>query len=422
MNSHKIAGIAAICALLLLLISCTSDPITSDLVNARVAIDTLSIDQFFGFSYQTPAKTGMLSNLFFGNENGYSCPYTLLNFSRFSSDVTYSLLTLQDSSVIAIDSLFVMLYATDSLAIDDAGSYHINYILPQERDSLFREDDVTYHNLDTSFVNGKLSQIAASTSMQSDTGLTKPYLRFNLTDAKEIILDAFADTSANLLNRGMVVWHDSPDNEMSNFYSRNGSTLFPRMEVQFRRAVGEDSAEVAIVDTLKKFFYTLHDYSPIFPPPLDEIDTTYLSIGLGKGLNSIFQIQLEDDFIPIGAVIKSAELTLQADSIDFDPNGFMVGIYSIYDTVDSNIHDYFFSESDPYQAKQLELIDASVTGSQVIFDIRSLLQAISLEYHTNYGIKLFGSSLNSPFKTLHLHKEQNDVFLPRLRVTYVEPL
>ena len=127
---------------LLLIISCTQDPINTNINNDDLFVSDTIFYDIDAFTYQTPPEVGNLSSLYFGSDSGYRCLYTLINIAPTSTDNSTSFLSMTDSTVVGIDSLFFILTAPDTQIVDGTDIYHLNYFPPTQFDSIFNEIEV----------------------------------------------------------------------------------------------------------------------------------------------------------------------------------------------------------------------------------------------------------------------------------------
>ena len=412
--------------ILLLINSCTRDPIITSINNADMIIVDTVLYNIDSFTYQIPPDVGTLPNLYFGSDSGYNCRFTLVNISSRANDNSTTFQSLIDTTVVGIDSVFFIMTSPDTSLTDDAGTYHLIVYPDADLDSVFSEGSSNYLNIDTSTIVGSFGTPLVTTMMTKieDTVATHPFIKFDLTDFKDIIIPQFADTIGGVKNRSLVIWHDENNTGISEFYSRNANNNWPRIKVHFRKIIGIDSLQNDIIDTLAKSFYPDKDVSIIYPPSLIPADTTMISIGRAKGLQAILSVVVNAQTLPEEAVIRSAQLTLYQDSIYSDINGFTAGVYSI-DTAYTDVLPYPISypiHDDPID-QQINLPNPVVSANQVVFELRDLLGAVALGQVNNYGIKLFSTSANDPFEIAHFEKDTtiSNAFRPSLKVIYVSP-
>ncbi|MFH1851729.1 MAG: hypothetical protein ABIA75_05225 [Candidatus Neomarinimicrobiota bacterium] len=410
------------CILALVITGCIRDPIPydfSDDIDLLVA-DTLVYD-IRSLTYQTPPEMGGYPSLYFGKDSaGYNCRFSMINIAKYSQDYSVLLMELTDTTtIVSLDSVFLVLTAKDTnLAISTAVYNLVNFPTGGSADSLFDEYTSNYLNLDTTRIVTGFGTPLASTVLQSDTATTYPYLKFDLSDALEF-LTYFSDTSATAHNRSFAVWKDEDGSGITEFFSRNAGSYRPRLQVHYLRSTEDDEYGNPILDTLTKSFYPDADLTVIYPPALTVDDTTNITVGSAKGLKSILTVGFADTSLPESAIIRSAKLTLWPAAGSADDGDPTIGIYSIDTTV---IEDDRYYPVDPYE-KLVDLADPTFSDGKVEFELRTLLQAVVLKQAGNYGLKLYSTSANDPFRTFSFHPATGDTLYatPSLRILYVIP-
>ncbi len=405
---------------ILLISSCERKPTDSPYVDhAGIVRDTI-IYNIESFTYQTPPNIGTFPNLYFGSDSGYNCRFTLMNIANYSSDLTVTLPSLTDSLIESIDSLFLIITSIDTVIPEVADIYHLKYFQSSESDSLFNEVSSNYLNLDdSSQIFTMLNEPLASVAITSidDTVTTHSFVKFDLTEFRNDIINSFADTAGGIKNRSFVVWKEESATGISSFYSRNATSFRPRLQVNYRKDAGIDTSGVVIIDTLIKSFYPDNDVSIIYPPALFSVDTTLISVGRAKGLQSILQFDVDSNTFPVESVIRSAELRLYPDTSNSDLGGFIIGLYSISDSL--AVED---TDGDLYLI-QIDLPDPAVGANAVVLDLKTLVGAVTLQQFENYGLKIFSTSANDPFKIARFESDtsNSNSNRPSLSVEYVTP-
>jgi len=403
---------------LLLFSNCERKPINSPIGDTAGMIRDTIIYNIDSFTYQSPPNIGTFPNLYFGSDSGYDCRFTLINIDDYSSDLAITFPGLTDTLIESIDSLFFIITSADTIMPEE--TYHLNYFQSSESDSLFNEVSSNYLNLeDSSQIITMLNAPLVSTAITSieDTVATHPFVKFNLTDNIDDIIPSFADTVGGIKNRSFVVWKEESAAGISSFFSRNTTSFRPSLQVHYQKNIGIDTSGVVIIDTLVKSFYPDNDVSIIYPPALIAADTSLISVGRAKGLQSILEFDVDSNTFPVQSVIRSAELTLYPDTSNSDLGDFTIGLYSISDSF--AVAD---PDGDPYLI-QIDLPDPIVGANAVVLDIKTLVGAVTLKQFENYGIKLFSTSANDPFEIARFDSDTSSMndFRPRLRVIYVTP-
>ena len=123
-RSISIIGLSSI---LFFVLNCSEEPIQTDLSNNSQALDTLSLADISGFTYQISPEISSYQKLYVGNNNNFFFPRSLLKFPSTGWD------TFLDS-LVTIDSIFLKVYSGDSLINSD-----LNLVLHFSPDSVFSE-------------------------------------------------------------------------------------------------------------------------------------------------------------------------------------------------------------------------------------------------------------------------------------------
>jgi len=405
---------------LLLFSNCERKPIISQIGDSEGLIRDTIIYNIDSFTYQSPPNIGTFPNLYFGSDSGYNSRFTLINIANYSSDLTVTFPGLTDSLIESIDSLFFIITSKDTVMPEVAETYHFNYFQSIESDSLFNEASSNYLNLeDSSQIFTMFNEPLVSVAIMSidDTVATHPFVKFDLTESRNDIINSFADTAGGVKNRSFVIWKEESTTGISSFFSRNATSFRPRLQVHYQKNIGTDSTGAVILDTLFKSFYPDNDLSIIYPPALISADTTLISVGRAKGLQSILQFDVDSNTFPVESVIRSAKLTLYPDTSNSDLGGYVIGLYSILDS--QAVED---PDGDPYLI-QIDLPDPAVGANAVELDLKIFVGAVTLKQFENYGLKIISTSANDPFEIARFDSDTSSIndFRPRLRVIYVTP-
>ena len=131
-------------------------------------------------------------------------------------------------------------------------------------------------------------------------------------------------------------------------------------------------------------------------------------------MRSFLNIQIEDNFLPAGSVIRSADLILNYDTT-LTNSAYNV----IIDPIDI---DTLFEEGtytyvqDPYEAIGFPYrVTEDAENGLCVLSIKEVLQNISLGNVTNLGFKLIANEKNDPFELIRFEKNQG----MRLEILYV---
>ena len=154
-------------------------------------------------------------------------------------------------------------------------------------------------------------------------------------------------------------------------------------------------------------------YGSIKPTEIST-DTSFISLSNGMGKRSLISMQLGESFLPIGSVIRSANLILSYDTtltssaynVIIDPienDSMYVDSTDVYDL------DPFEAIGYPYR------VSTDSEKGSCILSIKDILQNITLGNVDNLGFKLIANEKNDPFEFIQFEKN-NDM---RIEIIYV---
>ena len=78
----RFISIIGLSSVLLLHLNCSVEPIQTDLSSIKQSLDTLTINNITGFSYQVSPDISSYQKLYIGDNNYFSFPSSLLKFSN----------------------------------------------------------------------------------------------------------------------------------------------------------------------------------------------------------------------------------------------------------------------------------------------------------------------------------------------------
>ena len=197
------------------------------------------------------------------------------------------------------------------------------------------------------------------------------------------------------------------------FYSEEATTgdKDPKITMFFRQTgTIEDSVTI---DTISVPIYSAGDLSILKPLEISS-DSNSITLSNGMGMRSFLNIQIEDNFLPAGSVIRSADLILNYDTT-LTNSAYNV----IIDPIDI---DTLFEEGtytyvqDPYEAIGFPFrVTEDAENGLCVLSIKEVLQNISLGNVENLGFKLIANEKNDPFESIRFEKNQD----MRLQILYV---
>ena len=399
-RSISIVGLSSI---LFFVLNCSEEPIQTDLSNNNQSLDTLSLADISGFTYQISPEISSYQKLYVGNNNNFSFPRSLLKFPSTGWD------TFLDSSV-TIDSIFLKVYSGDSLINSD-----LNLVLHFSPDSVFSELN-SYINQFTDIGISQWNNLGApNVSIISDTSDTishfqESILVWELSDLINTLTDTtISDRTFSLSFLGNL------DSSFIELYSREYSSgnLDPKIEVYYRSIISSSEQESAI-DTLTRIIYVAEDISTIDNPLSSGSSDNSIIISRGRGYRSIINIPFDSLSLPPFSVIRYAHLLLyqEGDSLE----SFSIRMEPLRQNIDS-LALYF--DSDPYENLGAHYSNSSTAEGKLQISLKSYFQSILMvDSLKNVGMKFSSSLSNSLFDSVEfdLSNDKN-----RVEILYVSP-
>ena len=167
------------------------------------------------------------------------------------------------------------------------------------------------------------------------------------------------------------------------------------------------------IDTLSVSIFSAGDLSILKPLEVSS-DSNSIILSNGMGMRSFLNIQIEDNFLSAGSIIRSADLILNYDTT-LTNSAYNV----IIDPIDI---DTLFEEGtvtyvqDPYEAIGFPYrVSGDAENGLVVLSIKEVLQNISLGNVENLGFKLIANEKNDPFESIRFEKNQD----MRIEILYV---
>ena len=228
----------------------------------------------------------------------------------------------------------------------------------------------------------------------------------------DTLLTALTDTLDSNLVRSFAIHIGNSDGLME-FCSEEATTgdKDPKITMFFRQTGAIDDS--VTTDTLSVPIYSAGDLSILKPLEISS-DSNSITLSNGMGMRSFLNIQIEDNFLPAGSVIRSADLILNYDTT-LTNSAYNV----IIDPIDI---DTLFEEGtytyvqDPYEAIGFPYrVSVDAENGLCVLSIKEVLQNISLGNVENLGFKLIANEKNDPFESIRFEKNQD----MRLQILYV---
>jgi len=405
MKNIRFINILVIIASIAIILNCTENTIPFNLSDSDFNVDTLTIRSIDGGTYLAPPIMGSTNGLYFGNADGFTNLFSLIQFSSISLNGTVRTYSLLDTSV-TVDSLVVSFIASkDSLLTDSEFEL---YYFAEGGDSVFSELESNYTNITEADVANAIS-IGKSTFTQGVPDSTEsiyPKLSFNIENIDDV-LKFIADTT-NTQNRAFMLKNVDAIGEIVSIQSRE-SLDYPVIDIYYR--VDDDSSH--------SIFFPLKDLTIVEPRDLTDADINNISIGRATGLKSI--IKFDFGTLPIDStsmVIKSAELIFNSIS-ENELDGYEIKAAILEDSL--AVENYWEINEDKYAIEQDMIMTGTVKNNQMKMEIRSFLQGINTGSYSNFGLKLYGSTSSDPFQSTNLIFDVNNSDNnPYLKIIYVE--
>ncbi len=402
----------------LIVTSCMEEPLKVDLDNTNLNLESQELYDITGQTYQIPPIIGSKTKLYLGEEDGFEYKAMLFSASYISSESYYSTISSFLDTSITIDSAFFTIGMSKDTLVDPI-SFSM-YYFPYQADSIFNESKTHYLNFtDSEIASGVLVSSTIEESYAVDSTTTKFRLRF---PAEDLFDSTFADTS---MNYTLMVRSDESLDELISFYSREydyTQTLTPKLEVFYREFTYPDSGDTSTsidIDTLVRTFYTTKDISIMVPPEISEEDTSYITIGRGKGLRSVLKLNFLDSLmLPAQTSYDLAQLIFYMVP-DTNITSFSVWAAPLTDTLD--LSGFSYMEEDDYSIEGTMLSSGSLYDGKITINIKDFLQNQYFKNVENLGLKLYANINNNLHRDIHLYSAEHDSLYPRLKIRYVSP-
>lgn len=378
---------------------CSDDTLNSDLGHGELNIDTLSISNIDILNYSIAPSIGANERLYLGSKNGIEVPLSLIQISNSPY------WNFQYDSTKIIDSLRFSLYSNDSL---------INL---EETPNLFFKSDSQFDENTSNYMEFSEFSVAewfdlGQPELRVNSDTSNSFIYTELVWDIDTLLTALTDTLDSNLVRSFAIYIGNSDGLME-FYSEEATTgdKDPKITMFFRQtATIEDSVTI---DTISVPIYSAGDLSILKPLEISS-DSNSITLSNGMGMRSFLNIQIEDNFLPAGSVIRSADLILNYDTT-LTNSAYNV----IIDPIDI---DTLFEEGtytyvqDPYEAIGYPYrVTEDAENGLCVLSIKEVLQNISLGNVENLGFKLIANEKNDPFESIRFEKNQD----MRLQILYV---
>ena len=395
---------AGLSSIFLILVNCSEDPIQTDLSTNDLSLDTLLLKNISGFTYQISPDISAYKKLYIGNNHNFSFPSSLLKFPSTGWD------TFLDS-LVTIDSIFLKVYADDSLLDSDLG-LHLYFI----SDSIFSESNSHIANLYDLDFSSWYDLGTPNISVRSDTSDTISFfqesvLTWDLTQQITSLID-----TTNYHRTFSISFSNELDSSFIELFSREYSAgaLDPKIEIYYR-SINSSSTEEALIDTLTRIVYVSEDISTINNSNLSEIEDNLIMLSRGRGYRSIINVPFDSLSLPSFSIIRYANLFLyqKEDSLE----SYSIRMEPLIGAVISEQPLIF--DSDPYENLGAHFSSSSTLEGKLQISLKSYFQSVLMvDSLKNVGMKFYSSINNSLFDTVKFDL-RND--LNRVEILYAAP-
>ena len=367
----------------ILFFSCSEEPIPYELSEGDVISFRIDPDSTSYFrSYQTAPEMAGLSELYYGQRDGFSEIYSLVEVYPISApfflDTTYSSDSTSYNFVDSIKSVTFSLTLVDS----SNSQYHpvLSYFSDDGDTTIFLENESSFYTIDST-----LEKIGFDSPISSTDTLENIHFLFDVTSLfNNYMLDATRLSSYTFKING--------DGETDSLVAFTN----PKLEVHYsiNNVIPDDAVDSTWIDTVT---FTAKYELTIVDPGIWAEDTTF-SIGRAKGVKSILRFNLDTlSMLPDNIIFKDADLYLKCDTTI---NSFKVFAYPLKDSISINDIDLFSVEQ--MDTTALEFIGAtfSTVDSLLTLNVRDFVNYIYLNQLNHYELQLSSSTGNDPFSTL----------------------
>jgi len=422
MRKFKKLNLHTIITLVLLSWNCSEDPISVELDNSNLIIETLTLNNISAFNYLIPPNIGSSDRLYLGKNSGFSVPYCFIkidSIGQFTSNTGIKWSAFLDSSITLnrLDSIHFKLFSNDSLLDNNS-----NLKLYLNLNFSFSEDSSTYLNINEDLLSEDWT-LLGSPQFKSNNDTSGNFITteliWNLTNFDSLLIWDNIDTLNKNKSRVFAISSDN-DTSFLELLSRESSTgsTDPKINVYYRQNIILEENSTYSDTSLSATFYAYEDVSIIDPTSFIQgnsfSDSSVICINNGSGAQSILQIDFDSQTLPSNAIIRNAVIKLPLDSIRSD-SGYQI----IFNPVSKQFSPL---DSDPYLGLGAPYRVSSKTDGSSIFQIslKSFLQDVIYDKQLNMGFKIISSISNNPFKQIFINLNDLDN-KPKIEITYVKP-
>ena len=369
----------------ILFFSCSEEPILYELSEGDVISFRIDPDPTSYFrSYQTAPEMGGLSELYYGQRDGFSEIYSLVEVYPISApfflDTTYSS---DSTSYYFVDSIESVTFSlTLENASDSLSSPELVYFSGDGDTTIFLENESSFYTVDST-----LEKIGFDSPISSTDTLENIHFLFDVTS----LFNNYMLDTTRLSSYTFKINGDGETDSLVAFTN-------PKLEVHYsiNNVIPDDAGDSTWIDTVT-FTFTAKYELTIVDPGIWAEDTTF-SIGRAKGVKSILRFNLDTlSMLPDNIIFKDADLYLKCDTTI---NSFKVFAYPLKDSISINDIDLFSVEQMDTTALEFIGATSSTVDSLLTLNVRDFVNYIYLNQLNHYELQLSSSTGNDPFSTL----------------------
>ena len=367
----------------ILFFSCSEEPIPYELSEGDVISFRIDPDLTSYFrSYQTAPEMGGLSELYYGQRDGFSEIYSLVEVYPISApfflDTTYSS---DSTSYNFVDSIKSVTFSLTLENADDSLSFPELFYYSGDGDTtIFLENESSFYTVDST-----LEKIGFDSPISSTDTLENIHFLFDVTS----LFNNYMLDTTRLSSYTFKINGDGETDSLVAFTN-------PRLEVHYsiNNVIPDDAVDSTWIYTVT---FTAKYELTIVDPGIWAEDTTF-SIGRAKGIKSILRFNLDTlSMLPDNIIFKDADLYLKCDTTI---NSFKVFAYPLKDSISINDIDLFSVEQMDTTALEFIGATSSTVDSLLTLNVRDFVNYIYLNQLTHYELQLSSSTGNDPFSTL----------------------
>ena len=403
-----------------LITQCSETPLEHELDHSSLNIGTITIDNISAVNYLVAPNLGSNESLYLGGMSDLDIPITFIRFPESNPSKPNYWNFFFDSTIV-IDSLHFILFSKDSVIPEN-----LKPTLYFSPDSQFNENLSNYLDFQNYTFTDWTNLGEPEIKVRTDTSTLFMYseLIWSLdTSLMQSLSDSLdlSDTLESNLVRSFAIQLAQRDSNLIELYSEEATSgdKDPQIIIYYTQSIllGDSTT---VIDTSLNIYsdgdLSIFDPTQTFPPINDPINYG-IELSNGRGIRSFVSISFPADTLPVGSVIRSANLFIPTDSSN-DSQNYKIFIDPV--ETDSSVTDSIsIYETDPYISIGYPYrITAQSDSTGYGFSIKNILQNILLGNEIILGFKMVADEKNDPFESVWFDLT-GDMIRPRLEIIYV---